>query len=71
MGNHLHEMEPEDLVVIEEGGNGLEGKGGRETVRVIEEIVRLVDSRVSRRPSLMCIPIRQDKEGKVFGHERR
>ena len=64
-------MEPEDLVVIEGGGNGLEEVGGRETVRVMEDIVKMIKSRISRRPLVMCIPMRRGKEGKVFGRERR
>lgn len=67
----LHQMEPEDLVVVEGGGNGLEDIGGRETVRVMEEIVRVVERKTHRRPLVMCIPKRRDKEGQVFGRERR
>ena len=69
--NHLYQMAAEDLVVIEGGGNGLEDVGGRETVKILEEIVRLVKGKVDRRPLVMCIPMRRDKEGKVFGRERR
>lgn len=66
MKDHLHLMEPEDLVVIEGGGNRLEHTGGRKTVRVIEEIITLVKGKVNRRPLVMGIPMRQGKEHKIF-----
>ncbi|MPC82495.1 hypothetical protein E2C01_077166 [Portunus trituberculatus] len=65
------EVEPEDLVVIEGGGNGLEDIGGRETVRLMEQIVRVVERKVHRRLLMMCIPKRRDKERQAFGQERR
>ena len=68
---HLHEMEPEDLVVIEGGGNNIERIGGSETADVMEEIVTMVEKKIERRPLVMCIPMRRDKERGAFGRERR
>ena len=39
--------------------------------RVMEEIVRLAEGKVNSRPLFMCIPMKRDKEGMVFGRERR
>jgi len=69
--DHLSEFGPEDLVLIEGGGNGLEEIGGQETTRLMEEIVRMVKEKVNRRPLIMSIPMRRDKEGRRFGRERR
>ena len=68
---HLGELQPEDLVVVEGGGNGLEEIGGEETLRLMEEIVTMVRGRVRRSPLVMCIPMRRGMEGRRFGRERR
>ena len=51
-------MKPEDLMVIE-GGN----RGGKETVWWMEEIVHMVRGKINKRPIVVRIPMRQDKEG--------
>ena len=69
--DHLEELMPGDLVMIEGGGNGLERVGGRETVNVMHQIVKLVREKVDRRPLVMGIPMRRGEEGASFGRERR
>lgn len=67
---HLSEFRLEDLVVIKGGSNSLEETGRKETIKM-ERIVRLVKRRVNRSSLVMCIPMRQDKEGRRSGQERR
>ena len=69
--DNLSQLMPEDLVLVEGGGNGLERIGGTETTRVMEEIVSMVKGKISRRPLVMCIPMRRGKERGSFGQERK
>lgn len=69
--NHLKEMETEDLVVIEGGGNGLEYKEEQKTISAIDNIVEQIKSRISTKPQVMCIPKRREKERERFGIKRK
>lgn len=61
--NHPSELGPDNLVVVEGGGNGLEEIGGQGTRRLMQDIVNMVKEKVNRRPLIIGIPQRRDKEG--------
>ena len=57
--------------MMEGGENGLERISGTETTTMMEEMVIMVKERISRRPLVMYIPMRQGKERGSFGQERK
>ena len=68
---NLTRMKPEDMVVVEGGGNGLEVIGERETHRVLKEIVEMLKAKVGNKVLVMCVPRRQAWEGTVNDRKRR
>lgn len=71
VNEHISEMKPEDLAIIEGGGNGIEYKEEQETISAIHRIVEQVKSKISTNPLVMCIPKRRGKENSRFGIKRR
>ena len=67
----LSELEPDDLVVLEGGGNSLEEIGEQKTVQLMESMVKLVKVKVKQCPIVMCIPMRRRKESSLYGNLRR
>lgn len=68
---HLSELQPEDLVVVEGGGNGLEEIGAEETLRVMKDTVAMIRGKIMRNPLVMCVPMRRGLESGRFGQMRR
>ena len=66
---HLREMQPEDLVVVQGGGNGLLEVGENRTLAILKDIVRLVRKKVGNRVLVMCVPPRR-REGEEYDRKR-
>ena len=67
----FNDLQPEDLVVIEGGGNGLEKIGEQKTIQMIGSIVKIVKNKVKESPLVMCIPMRRREEPRMYGAIRR
>ena len=67
----FNDLQPEDLVVIEGGGNGLEKIGEQKTIQMMESIVKIVKNKVKEIPLVMHIPMRRREEPRTFGVIRR
>lgn len=68
---HLAQINPEDLVVIEGGGNGLMNVGEQKTITVISEMMKKLKEKVKTNPLIMCIPMRHRVERTVYEEKRR
>ena len=67
----FNDVQPEDLVVIEGGGNRLEKIGEQKTIQMMESIVKIIKNKVKESPLVMCIPIRRREEPGLYGTVRR
>ena len=67
---HLEEIEADDLVVIEGGGNGLVEIGTKHSLEKLKKVVGMVKRKTKQNPIVVCIPMRRGEEASSFGRTR-